>query len=69
MERRTLLRGLTLAVAAVLPLYGPTVVRAADSAVEAQCELNLATKPSKYTSIAADGSFGPETATRCAGAR
>jgi len=90
MGQRTLLRGLTLAVAAVLPLYGPTVVQAAesaavtavavcghtsaqptlqqgstgDAAVEAQCELSLATKPSAYTPIAADGSFGPASATR-----
>lgn len=93
MGQRTLLRGLTLAVAAVLPLYGPTAVQAAqaaesaaaaavavcghtsaqptlrqgstgDPAVEAQCELNLATKPSQYTPIAADGSFGPATETR-----
>ncbi|GGM94619.1 GH25 family lysozyme [Streptomyces fuscichromogenes] len=90
MGQRTLLRGLTLAVAAVLPLCGPAAVQAAesaaatavavcghtsaqptlrqgstgDAAVEAQCELNLATKPSRYTPIAADGSFGPATATR-----
>ncbi|SEF07395.1 GH25 family lysozyme [Streptomyces sp. Ag109_O5-10] len=97
MGRRTLLRGLTLAVAAVLPLYGPTAVHAAQTAtattataaatavavcghtgeqptlrqgstgdptVEAQCELDLATKPSRYTPIAADGSFGPATETR-----
>ena len=89
MGQRTLLRGLTLAVAAVLPLCGPAVVQAAesaatavavcghtsaqptlqrgstgDSALEAQCELNLATKPSRYTPIAADGSFGSGTETR-----
>ncbi|MFF3404879.1 GH25 family lysozyme [Streptomyces sp. NPDC002742] len=90
MGRRTLLRGLTLAVAAVLPVCGPTAVQAAESAataavavcghtsaqptlqrgstgdpaVEAQCELNLATKPSRYTPIAADGSFGAGTETR-----
>ncbi|KND41724.1 MULTISPECIES: GH25 family lysozyme [Streptomyces] len=89
MAQRTLLRGLTLAVAAVLPLYGPTAVQAAPSAVtavavcghtsaqptlqrgstgastfEAQCELNLATKPSRYTPIAADGSYGAATETR-----
>ncbi|MGW1208795.1 GH25 family lysozyme [Streptomyces sp. NPDC002499] len=90
MGQRTLLRGLTLAVAAVLPLYGTTVAQSAesavtaavavcghsseqptlqqgstgDAAVEAQCELNLATKPSKYTPIAADGSFGPASAAR-----
>jgi len=32
--------------------------------VEAQCELNLATKVSGYTPIAADGSFGPATQAR-----
>ncbi|MFJ3795454.1 GH25 family lysozyme [Streptomyces sp. NPDC090088] len=95
MGRRTLLRGLTLAVAAVLPLCGPAAVRAAqavttaataatavavcghtseqptlqrgstgDPTVEAQCELDLATKPSRYTPVAADGSFGPATETR-----
>ncbi|MCD9875914.1 GH25 family lysozyme [Streptomyces guryensis] len=88
-KRTALLRGLTLTAAAVLPLYGPTAVQAAGSAVtavavcghtsaqptlqpgstgasavEAQCELNLATKPSRYTPIAADGSFGPATETR-----
>ncbi|HTI26851.1 MAG TPA: GH25 family lysozyme [Kutzneria sp.] len=31
---------------------------------EAQCELNLATKPSRYTPIAADGTFGPGTEAR-----
>jgi lysozyme len=35
-----------------------------DPAVEAQCELNLATKASKYTPIAADGSFGAGTEAR-----
>lgn len=35
-----------------------------DSIVEAQCELNLATKASRYTPIAADGSFGPATEAR-----
>jgi lysozyme len=35
-----------------------------DPTVEAQCELNLATKGSRYTPIAADGSFGPATAAR-----
>lgn len=90
MGKRTLLRGLTLAVAAVLPLYGPTAVQAAQSAVtaavavcghtsaqptlqrgstgasafEAQCELNLATKPSRYTPIAADGTYGAATEAR-----
>ncbi|WP_079179069.1 GH25 family lysozyme [Streptomyces humi] len=89
MRRRTLLRGLTLAVAAFLPLYGPTAVQAAQSAatgvavcghtadqptlsqgstgdptVEAQCELSLATKPSRYPPVAADGSFGPSTQAR-----
>ncbi|WP_260328374.1 peptidoglycan-binding protein [Streptomyces sp. Ag109_O5-1] len=89
MGRRTLLRGLTLAVAAVLPLYGPSAVQAAQTAatavavcghtgeqptlrrgstgdptVEAQCELDLATKPSRYTPIAADGSLGAATETR-----
>src|SRR5262249_45583767 len=32
--------------------------------VEAQCELNLATKASRYTPIGADGSFGPATDAR-----
>ncbi|GAB3898049.1 GH25 family lysozyme [Kibdelosporangium lantanae] len=32
--------------------------------VEAQCELNLATKASGYTPVAADGSFGPATDAR-----
>lgn len=89
MGQRTLLRGLTLAVAAVLPLYGPTAVQAAPSAVtavavcghtsaqptlqrgstgdstsEAQCRLNLATKPSRYTPIAADGTYGAATEAR-----
>ncbi|MFE2067420.1 GH25 family lysozyme [Streptomyces sp. NPDC059467] len=89
MGRRALLRGLTLAVAAVLPLYGPAATGAAQAAatavavcghtgeqptlqrgstgdptVEAQCELDLATKPSRYTPIAADGSFGAATETR-----
>ncbi|MFD9462660.1 GH25 family lysozyme [Streptomyces sp. NPDC060027] len=89
MGLRTLLRGLTLAVAAALPLYGPAAVQAApvtaaavavcghtsaqptlqqgstgDATVEAQCELDLATKPSRYTPIAADGSFGSGTETR-----
>ncbi|MCQ9131870.1 MULTISPECIES: GH25 family lysozyme [Streptomyces] len=90
MEKRTLLRGLTLALAAVLPLYGQTATQAAqaaaatavavcghtsaqptlqqgstgDATVEAQCELDLATKPSRYTPIAADGTFGAATETR-----
>ncbi|MFD5538657.1 GH25 family lysozyme [Streptomyces sp. NPDC127079] len=96
MGRRTLLRGLTLAVAAVLPLYGPVAAQASATAgagtgtgtgavavcghtaeqpalrlgstgvptAEAQCELDLATKPSRYPPIAADGSFGPATETR-----
>src|SRR5689334_19522094 len=87
MGTRTLLRGLTLAVAAVLPLCGPAAVQAApaaavavcghtseqptlkqgstgDATVEAQCQLDLATKPSRYTPIAADGSFGAATETR-----
>jgi lysozyme len=32
--------------------------------VEAQCELNLATKASRYTPITADGTFGPGTEAR-----
>jgi lysozyme len=35
-----------------------------DSVTEAQCELNLATKASRYTPIAADGQFGSGTAAR-----
>lgn len=35
-----------------------------DTVVEAQCELNLATKASRYTPIAADGSFGSSTDAR-----
>ncbi|MEU9972916.1 GH25 family lysozyme [Streptomyces sp. NPDC051014] len=87
MGPRTLLRGLTLAVAAILPLYGATAAQSAtaaavavcghtsaqptlqegstgDPTTEAQCQLSLATKPSGYTPIAADGSFGPATRTR-----
>ena len=90
MGRRTLLRGLTLAVAAVLPMVGSMAAQAAPTAatavavcghtsaqptlrqgstgdpavIEAQCQLDLATKPSRYTPIAADGTFGPATETR-----
>ncbi|MDQ0931168.1 GH25 family lysozyme [Streptomyces turgidiscabies] len=90
MGRRTLLRGLTLAVAAVLPMVGSMAAQAAPAAatavavcghtsaqptlrqgstgdpaiVEAQCQLDLATKPSRYTPIGADGTFGPATETR-----
>jgi lysozyme len=44
----------------------PTLHQAAtgEDVVEVQCELNLATKASRYTPIAADGTFGPATDTR-----
>jgi lysozyme len=44
----------------------PTVKQGAtgDPVVEAQCELNLATKASRYTPIAADGQFGSGTDAR-----
>ena len=35
-----------------------------EDTVEAQCELNLATKASRYTPISADGTFGPATDAR-----
>jgi lysozyme len=35
-----------------------------EDTVEAQCELSLATKASRYTPIGADGSFGPATEAR-----
>ncbi|MEV4315119.1 GH25 family lysozyme [Actinocrispum sp. NPDC049592] len=44
----------------------PTIHQGAtgDSVTEAQCQLNLATKASKYTPIGADGQFGPATDAR-----